>query len=95
MSLSGADAADLIDGHEKFSVVQSGTQQFMFLKTKSTPDRIDFNSTEYAGNIRLGQYIESGWSHSEGSKRVARELAKQYNLAYYEGSNGVLSRVYP
>ena len=95
MSLSGGDAASLVNGPEKFSIAQSGTSQFMFLKTDMTPSHVDFSSVKYAANFRLEQYMQNGWSHSEASTHVALELAKQYHFAYYEGSHGVLRRVYP
>lgn len=98
ISLSGADAAYITstgaDGLH-FIMAQSGDAQFMFLKTKDTPENLDGDALYKMANARTHRLVDLGLSFQDASRTVARGFATQYNLAYYEGEHGVLTRVYP
>jgi len=95
ISFSGGDAAYLINMQQNFIIAQSGTEQFMYMRTDASPKRVDFRQLNNAQNARITELRKSGMSFSEASKQAARETAQAYGLAYYEGSNGIFHRVYP
>ncbi|MDR6984470.1 RHS repeat-associated protein [Rheinheimera pacifica] len=93
VSLSGADAAYMINNGHRFIISQSGEQQFMYLRTNLTPKSIDYNAVNASHNMRIGQAMMSGKSFSVASQLSAIETARQFNLAYYEGSNGFFKKL--
>ncbi|WP_161795050.1 hypothetical protein, partial [Arsukibacterium sp. MJ3] len=93
VSLSGADAAYMINKGHKFIISQSGGGQFMYLRTSLTPRNVDYNAVNASHNIRIGKAIMGGKSFSIASQMSAVETARQYNLAYYEGKNGLFKKV--
>ncbi len=95
VSLSGGDAGYLINGKQNLIVAQSGKEQFMYMRTDSTPDIVESVSLNDAQNSRIAELLGKGSSFSNASKIAAQETAKSLGLAYYEGSGGVFSRVYP
>ena len=95
VSLSGGDAGFLINGKQNLIVAQSGKEQFMYMRTDSTPDIVDSVSLNNAQNSRIAELLGKGSSFSDASKIAAQETAKSLGLGYYEGSGGVFSRVYP
>jgi type VI secretion system secreted protein VgrG len=95
VSLSGGDAAYMINGKQNVIVAQSGTQQFMFMRTAKTPASVDFAKVDAANNKRIGDLMAKGDDFATASRTAARETAVKYNLAYYEGANGVLNRISP
>jgi type VI secretion system secreted protein VgrG len=131
-SLSGDDAAALIGenlcenlsenlcnslrSNLSVAVAQSGSEQFMFMRTGETklPEDVDFaklkddyydkaekliyNMTRAHANLPDNvrpQTFDTREAANEASKIAAKEIAKEYGLAYYEGSNGVFQRVSP
>ncbi len=95
VSLSGGDAAYIIDSNINFIIAQSGDAQFLFLKTRSTPSWVDFDGLNDRENARIVQLSASGISFPTASRIAAKETARRYGLAYYEGANGTFNRVYP
>ena len=96
ISLSGGDAAALINDGMSIEVVQSGSEQFMYMRTAESPAYVNADELNNTHNARIAQLqLENNMSFSDASKIAARETAQAYGLAYYEGSNGVLRRVYP
>ncbi|MDR2881502.1 MAG: type VI secretion system tip protein VgrG [Azoarcus sp.] len=97
VSFSGGDAANLINDHQRsISVVQSGEEQFMLMRTAATPASVDSTKLSSAHSARMAELVNTdGLSFSDASRAATRETAKAYGLAYYEGSDGVLQRVYP
>ncbi|MEA1676182.1 hypothetical protein [Nitrospirillum sp. BR 11163] len=94
VSFSDADSNYLILEPIKFSVVQSGEKQFMFLKTRETasvfaPANFPFQDRGTNGLHALGM------DFGEASRVLAAKAAEKYGFAYYEGSNGLFRRVYP
>jgi hypothetical protein len=98
ISLSGPDAAYITStsiGDLHFIMAQSGDAQFMFLKTKETPANLDGDALYEIANARTHRRVDLRLSFQNASRMVAKGLAIQYNLAYYEGEHGALTRVYP
>ena len=97
VSLSGGDIGNLInDKRRQISVVQSGTDQFMCMRTGTTPASVNAGQLNRVQNARIAELqTVNGKSFSEASQIAARETAQAHGLAYYEGSNGVFQRVYP
>lgn len=95
VSLSGGDAGYMINNKQAAIIAQSGEQQFMYLRTLKTPSSVDASALNTAQNTRMIELIEAGSDFGAASKVAAMETAKNYGLAYYEGSKGVLSRVFP
>jgi hypothetical protein len=95
ISLSGADAGELINTSANFVVAQSGDAQFLFLKTRACASHADPALLFNQQNARMAQLEASGMPFSKASSVAARETAQRLGLAYYEGAHGVLRRVYP
>ncbi|AZS49445.1 type VI secretion system tip protein VgrG [Entomomonas moraniae] len=95
VSLSGGDAGYLINQKHSIMVAQSGTDQFMYMRTAATPTSIDAIKLNNDQNTRMGELIATGKSFSEASKQAAQETAKMQGLAYYEGSGGKFTLVSP
>lgn len=95
ISLSGGDAAYMINEKHNVILAQSGKEQFMYIRTGTSPTNVDAVTLNNAHNARIGELIGSGSSFSDASKVAAQETAKTHGLAYYEGTGGVFSRVYP
>ncbi len=95
VSLSGGDAGYLINQNQSIMVAQSGTEQFMYMRTAATPTSIDAIKLNNDQNTRMGELMAAGKSFSEASKQAAQETAKAQGLAYYEGSGGKFTLVSP
>lgn len=95
VSLSGGDAAYLINSKQNLIVAQSGDKQFMYLKTGKTPASVDFAALNQAQNDRIGALMAKGADFDAASRQAASETATKYGLAYYEGSNGSFQRINP
>ena len=96
-SLSGGDTAELINTPQMNIILAQGEEdQFMFLKTADTPSSVDRNALSTATKNRVDDLVlKEGMDFKEATKTAAKENAKKYGLAYYEGKGGVLHRVYP
>jgi hypothetical protein len=96
VSLSGGDAAYVMNNGHNVIVAQSGTEQFMYMRTDASPASVNATQLNNTQNARMAQLqTVDGKSFSEASKIAAKETAQAYGLAYYEGSNGVFQRVSP
>jgi hypothetical protein len=51
------------------------------------------NQIKAAFNKEYGQRIKAGESMQDASSGAAAAVAKKFNMAYYEGTNGSLVRV--
>jgi YD repeat-containing protein len=94
-SLSGADAAVLINNRINFVIAQSEGKQYMYLKTGDTVNGVNYNRLTGYQQGRVGMLQRQGMDFSAATSKAALETAQRYGLAYYEGSNGTLTRVYP
>lgn len=94
VSLSGGDAAYMINKGDPLIIAQSGDEQFMYLRTEETPASVDFTKLNDEQNQRVTDLMTNdGKSFSEASQIAAKETAQKYGLAYYEGKDGVFTRV--
>lgn len=95
VSLSGGDAAYMINKGDKVIIAQSGEGQFMYLRTDKTPANVDYTAMNNQQNARVGQLVGQGHNFDEASRIAAKENAQNNGMAYYEGKNGKLARVSP
>ena len=93
VSLSGGDAAYLILKGHKIIIAQSGSQQFMFMRTQNTSTSVNYSALDNSNNLRIGQLTASGMKYNAASQQAAKEMANKHGLAYYEGTNGVFKKV--
>ncbi|TWB37200.1 hypothetical protein [Nitrospirillum pindoramense] len=106
VSFSGSDIKYLMDERINFSLVQSGEDQYLFLKTKQTGHSKDY---ERGGSGFVEGYQDNRVSQMSYSKDPSRmnipmpdaaeianmEAALMYNLVLYKGRNGILYRIWP
>jgi hypothetical protein len=83
----------MINNGHKIMIAQSGNEQFMFMRTKTTVASADFNSVNNNNYMRIGQLTASGQNFNTASQQAAKETANRYGLAYYEGTNGLFKKV--
>lgn len=95
VSLSGGDAAYMINGKQNVIIAQSGSDQFMYMRTDKTPSSVDFNGLNNGQNNRITELTSKGVEFNKASQIAARETAEKNGLAYYEGKGGVFKRKYP
>jgi uncharacterized Zn-binding protein involved in type VI secretion len=92
VSFSGADIAIAADNSEP-SYVQSGDKQFLMLPTAATPKNLDADALNKSQNKRIGELTKAGFPFDQASRIAANETAQKYGFAYYQGSNGTLTKV--
>lgn len=95
VSLSGGDAGYMINSQHKVIVAQSGRDQFMYMRTTTTPGSVDADALNNAQNNRISELVGSGTGFGAATEIAAEETARKYGLAYYKGQGGVFNRVYP
>lgn len=97
----GGDFAFALEKRLDFCVVQAVTTEFMFVRTAETPARFSADDTQrlkeeyqkaYDAGIGTGTFRRA---NEDVSQRLAGELAAKYHMAYYEGKDGVFTRVVP
>lgn len=92
VSLSGGNAAYLINSGQNIIVAQSGPKQFAYVRTNKTPGSVDGTKLNADQNARIADLIDKGYTFPQASRMAAAETATSYGLAYYEGSGGSLAR---
>ncbi|MDU0342397.1 PAAR domain-containing protein [Bosea rubneri] len=80
--------------YNELILVDAGDKQFMMLPTKETPQINNADLTKI-WNDSFKVAIENGRSFQDASSFASSEAAKKYKMAYYEGSDGNLSRITP
>ena len=95
ISFSGADVAVMINEGHNLIMAQSGDRQFVMMRTDQTPANVDYTALNAAQNARISQLVGEGKSFADAASQASSELATKYHLAYYEGSNGNLTRINP
>ncbi|MBX7213477.1 MAG: WXG100 family type VII secretion target [Thermoflexales bacterium] len=104
VSFSGPDIANLVNRRDPMKMVQSGDGQFAVLRTQEFDRRV--NGLDNAGKQALYDQMKADYdttfnanadtlSFSERSQRAAEAVAKKYDLAYYQGKDGALTRKTP
>ena len=95
-SLSGRDAGALINSRSaSFIIAQDGPQQYMFVKTRETPSKVD-GEVPNDENRRRADFLHASMpdmSWVDATDQAARETASRFNLGYYRGQGGVFKRV--
>jgi hypothetical protein len=103
-TFSGGDIGTLDDYHEDVSIVQSGDNKYVFVKTDKSPDSIDDDqiSKDYdaISDKEYDEQIKAGKTPPEALElacdKAASEMAKKLNYGYYKGTDcSSLSRVNP
>jgi type VI secretion system secreted protein VgrG len=94
-SFSGGDVRYMLENKHNMIMAQSGSDQFMLLRTQATPTTLGARRIEADHGNRINQHLRNGMSFSDATRQASRETAKAYGLAYYEGTGGVLTRVTP
>jgi rhs element vgr protein len=93
VSLSGGDAGYLINKKQDVIIAQSGTQQFMYMRTGQTPDSVNFQQLNAQQNQRIGEIARTqNIGFSQASQIAAQETAASHGLAYYEGQDGIFTK---
>lgn len=95
ISFSGADVAVMINEDHPLIMAQSGDRQFVMMQTEQTPANVDYTQLNNDQNARISELVGEGKSFADAASQAASEVATKYHLAYYEGSNGQLSRINP
>ncbi|UVO49641.1 hypothetical protein M0208_03620 [Sphingomonas sp. SUN019] len=95
ISFSGADVAVMINEDHPLIMAQSGDRQFVMMQTEQTPANVDYTKLNNDQNARISELVGEGQSFADAASQAASEVATKYHLAYYEGSNGQLSRINP
>lgn len=91
VSFSGADI--YYASHYKEPIyVDAGDRQFMIMPTQATP-AMDPAVVNAEWEAERQKAVAAGKSFPESSREASNAIAKKYNMAYYEGSNGTLNRV--
>lgn len=93
ISLSGGDAAYMINEGDPVIIAQSGEGQFMYVRTEETPNSVDFDKLNDEQNARVQELVNEGKDFDEASQIAAKETAQANGLAYYEGKDGEFERV--
>jgi LysM repeat protein len=99
ISFSGGDVGYLLNKQLAVSVVQSGSDQFLLLRTAESPTQ--FSDSAYwdvrdSSNARQDALFNTnGGNFKSAVDQVLSENIDKYHLAYYRGQNGVFTRVGP
>jgi type VI secretion system secreted protein VgrG len=94
-SFSTDDIAAMFRYNLNVIVMQSGSDQFMYLRTAATPANISPGLIGSAHGLRVARAMENGMDRSAAKREAAKQTARAFDLAYYEGSKGVFTRVSP
>ena len=95
VSLSGGDIAYAALNKDAVIIAQSGTGQFMVVRTAETPTVVDFDKINDKGNDRVAELMKAGKGYEESTRIAAKEAAVELKMAYYEGKDGEFKRVSP
>lgn len=95
VSFSGADVAVMINEDHNIIMAQSGDRQFVMMRTGETPANVNYTQLNNDQNARIQELVDGGMDFDAASSQAASELATELNLAYYEGTNGNLTRINP
>ncbi|QYE33003.1 hypothetical protein KZX46_02365 (plasmid) [Polymorphobacter sp. PAMC 29334] len=95
VSFSGGDIAYQIIEQLILMIVQSGPRVFALLLTAETPRTVDYNKLNDNQNARIQSGISKSRTFQQSSRVEAQIVASNYHMAYYQGMDGVLTRVSP
>lgn len=93
VSLSGADAAYMINNGHEMIVAKSGPGIFVLKRTPETPASVDYRQVDDDQNARIWELTSSGKTFPEASRQATKETADRLHLKYYEGTNDTATEV--
>ena len=94
----GGDIAYALENKLDFTIVKAPGTEFMLVRTEATPAKVDGDALRAEYQKALNEGTVSGnriRSEEAVTQELARDYAKKYGLAYYEGKDGVFTRVEP
>jgi hypothetical protein len=97
---SGGDFAWLLDQDnptEQLGIVQSNSKQFMLLKTQqvTTRDVGYYQSWQDGADALNNLQMSKGVGFSAASRQTTINYAEKYGFAFYEGEDGIFTKVKP
>jgi hypothetical protein len=91
-AFSGGDAAALINDQYIYSILQSGDErQYLFVRSWNTVNKVDHQELHSYYSDLFWKYCKQGTDQTEASVIVAREMAYDNHLYYYEGKDGIFT----
>ncbi|MBL8485089.1 MAG: hypothetical protein JNJ60_23035 [Rhodocyclaceae bacterium] len=91
VSFSGADLG-YAHYYKEPIYVDAGNKQFMIMPTDATPKDLDWQKLDDEWNESFKQKRQGGQSMQDASSEATTEMARKYDMAYYEGKDGKLKR---
>jgi type VI secretion system secreted protein VgrG len=92
--LSGTDAAYLINNNLDFVIAQSGSTQFMFVRTDKTVETVNGQAAYDEVNAMISTFTGKGADWATATQLAAGQIAQKLGLAYYEGQNGLFKLIH-
>lgn len=94
MAFSGGDVGLMMNRTDLLmQVLQAGPNLFVHIKTAMTPKGVNQMALHAAVNKQFEALKAVGHSEQEASRIVNRRMTGKGGIAYYEGANGVATRV--
>ena len=103
-AFSGGDIGTLDDYHENLSMLQSGDNKYVLVKTTTSPSTIDDDKIndeyEKIRKAEQARLLATGMDRKQAfelaSDKAAQEMAKKLNYGYYKGTDcASLTRLNP
>ena len=85
IAFSGADIADAINNGERISIVQSGQDVYMLVRTDQTPSHVDRALVKRRHEELYWEYLGQGMSDQKAVYYADLDLCMEYRLAMYVG----------
>ncbi len=92
-SFSATDLYRVAAGEDNVSVVNSGHNQYAMVRTSETYINVSFEQFQTTYDFILQTGLKSGLSFLDSVRDTVIILSDIYNIAYYEGSGGVLTKI--
>lgn len=85
IAFSGPDIADAINSGELISIVQSGQDIYVIVRTDETPSHVDRESLKNRHETLYWQYLGQGMSDERAVYYTNLDICGDYGLAMYVG----------
>jgi hypothetical protein len=96
MTWSSGDFVSFINDGNRIEALQSGTEQYVMVRTDQTPAVPDYETIHQTYDRAYSDaYAANGGNHQEALKAAARATADGLNIKLYEGSGGDLRLINP
>jgi len=80
-------------GKDRIQFVQSGSDQFLLMRSQRTPTSVPFPCWKNNKMEMLKENASLGWGTVQ--RYISKKMANELNMAYYEGTQGIFWRVHP